>query len=410
MGCVCMCVPPLLRAWPGPSINQSRTQPHPHRTSASSCRGCGSGSPTTPSTASASPQAPPSSPDTSAVRILYVFVHMCICWLGYQPAERSTGQWCLPPSLPPSRPPPTVLFSLPPIITTHTKHTDASDESELDGGVLISGGYDMERSLQHMTPLADLVVTSHAKSHFLSRNEETLAAEDEGGLQRLKRSRSMHEFHQHMHVFDGKVGALSLASVFSVVSLRMDASPGDAPLLHPSLVVSPDHKPPPPNHLKRRPGRNTSRRTTPRWCWTRSRAPPCTSTPTTCVLSSVCLCLGPVRPCVHHLVVLFSSKVYRTSRPPPSPHHHINPPPQPTKHKHTQDMCFPGHFTFPYKHLVERCQFTAILHLERGGHGTFYEDWDAGTSRAFQIVREFVDCLQRDEVRGWLGVGVGVGG
>lgn len=60
-------------------------------------------------------------------------------------------------------------------------------------------------------------------------------------------------------------------------------------------------------------------------------------------------------------------------------------------------MCFPGHFTFQYKHLVERCQLTAILHLERGGHGTFYEDWDAGTSRAFQIVREFVDCLQRDE-------------
>lgn len=68
-------------------------------------------------------------------------------------------------------------------------------------------------------------------------------------------------------------------------------------------------------------------------------------------------------------------------------------------------MCFPGHFTFPYKHLVERCQFTAILHLERGGHGTFYEDWDAGTSRAFQIVREFVECLQRDEVGGRLGGG-----
>ncbi len=82
--------------------------------------------------------------------------------------------------------------------------TDASDESELDGGVLISGGYDMEQSLQHMTPLADLVVTSHAKSHFLERNEEMLAAEDQPGLQRLKRSRSMHEFHQHMHVFDGK--------------------------------------------------------------------------------------------------------------------------------------------------------------------------------------------------------------
>lgn len=57
-----------------------------------------------------------------------------------------------------------------------------------------------------MTPLADLVVTSHAKSFFLQRNEETLAAEDQPGLQRLKRSRSMHEFHQHMHVFDGKVG------------------------------------------------------------------------------------------------------------------------------------------------------------------------------------------------------------
>ena len=73
-------------------------------------------------------------------------------------------------------------------------------------------------------------------------------------------------------------------------------------------------------------------------------------------------------------------------------------------------MCFPGHFTFPYKHLVERCQFTAILHLERGGHGTFYEDWDAGTSRAFQIVREFVDCLQRDEVGGLVRVWVYNGG
>ena len=85
--------------------------------------------------------------------------------------------------------------------------------------MLISGGYDMERSLQHMTPLADLVVTSHAKSHFLSRNEETLAAEDEGGLQRLKRSRSMHEFHQHMHVFDGKVGALAFLCVCVLASV-----------------------------------------------------------------------------------------------------------------------------------------------------------------------------------------------
>lgn len=123
--------------------------------------------------------------------------------LGDQKVDWPTGR-CLPPSI------------HDPLFSTPHCHIDASDESELDGGVLVSGGYDMEQSLQHMTPLADLVVTSHAKSHFLSRNEETLAAEDEGGLQRLKRSRSMHEFHQHMHVFDGKVGVLSFVLALSL--------------------------------------------------------------------------------------------------------------------------------------------------------------------------------------------------
>lgn len=59
-------------------------------------------------------------------------------------------------------------------------------------------------------------------------------------------------------------------------------------------------------------------------------------------------------------------------------------------------MCFPGDFTFQYKNLVDRCQHATVLHMELGGHGTFYEGWDAGTSRFFTVVREFVDCLQEE--------------
>ncbi|GAB5030768.1 alpha beta hydrolase [Nannochloropsis oceanica] len=170
---------------------------------------------------------------------------------------------------------------------------DAGEESELEGGVLISGGYDMELSLQHMTPLADLVVTTHAKSFFLERNEETLKKEDGPGLQRLKRSRSMQEFHEHLHIFDGKA---SREEYFQTHN--------------PALV------------------------------------------------------LGKIaRPVVY-----------------------INA---------YDDMCFPGHFTFQFKKLVEECQLATVLHVEKGGHGTFYENWDAGSSRAFQCVREFVDCLQK---------------
>ncbi|TFJ87038.1 hypothetical protein NSK_001372 [Nannochloropsis salina CCMP1776] len=171
---------------------------------------------------------------------------------------------------------------------------DAGEECELEGGVLISGGYDMELSLRHMTPLADLVVTTQAKSFFLERNEETLARQDGPGLQRLKRSRSMQEFHEHLHVFDGKA---SREEYFQTHN--------------PALVLD-----------------------------------------------------RIARPVVY-----------------------INA---------YDDMCFPGHFTFQYKHLVERCQLATIVHMERGGHGTFYENWDAGSSRAFQCVREFVDCLHKE--------------
>lgn len=50
-------------------------------------------------------------------------------------------------------------------------------------------------------------------------------------------------------------------------------------------------------------------------------------------------------------------------------------------------MCFPGDFTFQYKNLVDRCHHALVLHMEKGGHGTFYEGWDAGTSRFFQVRR-----------------------
>lgn len=44
--------------------------------------------------------------------------------------------------------------------------------------MLVSPGYDMEKSLRHMTPLADMVITLHAKSFFLTRNKDTLASSE----------------------------------------------------------------------------------------------------------------------------------------------------------------------------------------------------------------------------------------
>lgn len=116
--------------------------------------------------------------------------------------------------------------------------------------MLVSPGYDMEKSLRHMTPLADMVITLHAKSFFLTQNYDTLASENKNGtsatwtlktppssyrarvrcflrcldaamahpvvslrvcwnavLKKLYRSRSMHEFHQNLHFFDGKASS-----------------------------------------------------------------------------------------------------------------------------------------------------------------------------------------------------------
>lgn len=39
-----------------------------------------------------------------------------------------------------------------------------------------------------------------------------------------------------------------------------------------------------------------------------------------------------------------------------------------------------------------------ILHVDRGGHATFYEDWDAGSSRAFNVVKDLVECLENELV------------
>jgi predicted alpha/beta-fold hydrolase len=60
------------------------------------------------------------------------------------------------------------------------------------------------------------------------------------------------------------------------------------------------------------------------------------------------------------------------------------------------DPCFPGHFTFQFKDLTNRCTMATVMHLEKGGHATFYEGFDAGTSRAFKVVKEFVQCLQNE--------------
>lgn len=82
---------------------------------------------------------------------------------------------------------------------------DSGVKAEFSGAVLISPGYDMELSFRHMNSFADRMITSHAKQHFLQPNHDTLDKHDhtQGALRKLYRSKSMQEFHQHMHVFDG---------------------------------------------------------------------------------------------------------------------------------------------------------------------------------------------------------------
>lgn len=171
---------------------------------------------------------------------------------------------------------------------------DAGDESLLAGGVLISPGYDMEKSLRYMNPLLDRAITLHAKSFFLSRNQQVLEERCPAGLHKLYRSRSMHEFHQHQHVFDGKGTAEEYFNT--------------------------------------------------------------------------------------HNPVFVLDKIQR-------PTVYINA---------YDDPCFPGSFTYQFRDLVRRCDMATVVHLEKGGHATFYENWDARSSRAFQIVKEFVECMQQE--------------
>jgi len=72
-------------------------------------------------------------------------------------------------------------------------HADTGKNAQFSGAVLISPGYDMELSLRHMTGIADLIITRHAKQHFLQANHDTLKEDDhtQGALNKLYRSRSM---------------------------------------------------------------------------------------------------------------------------------------------------------------------------------------------------------------------------
>lgn len=71
----------------------------------------------------------------------------------------------------------------------------------IDSGMCISPGFDFERSVTAIMPMADRGVLLRMKSFFLFRNKEILR--DQPGFDYLCNAQSLREWHQHMFLFAG---------------------------------------------------------------------------------------------------------------------------------------------------------------------------------------------------------------